>query len=63
MRRFVIQMKGTRKFEPNDKRHPEFGAVLREAGQAGVRIRALDCRVGMDSLVIDEPVPVVLDES
>ena len=58
---FVIQMKGTWRFEPNDKRHPEFGTALREAGQAGVHIQALDCRVGIDSLVIDQPVPVVLD--
>ena len=58
---FVIQMKGTWRFEPNDKRHPEFGTALREAGQAGVHIQALDCRVGIASLVIYQPVPVVLD--
>lgn len=55
---FVIQMKGTIRFEPNDKRHPEFGAVLREAKQAGAAIQALDCIVGRDSLKINQSVPV-----
>lgn len=32
---FVIQMSGVKHFEPNDRTHPQFGAALRRAAQAG----------------------------
>lgn len=57
---FVIQMKGPSRFRPNDKTHPAFGAVLREAAENGVGIYAYDCRVTPDSLELDAPVPVIL---
>ena len=41
----VIQMKGCRLFCPNERTHPEFGAALREAAAAGVRVLAVDCQV------------------
>lgn len=57
---FVIQMKGIHAVTPNDETHPAFGAALREAEAAGVQIRAWDCLVTPDTLVIDRPVPVLL---
>lgn len=59
---FVIQMKGIRSFEPNDRTHPDFGVVLREAQKNGVHILAYDCLVTEDSMKIDRPVPVNLGE-
>ena len=57
---FVLQMAGMRGFSPNDATHPAFGAALREAGQAGVRVLAVECAVTPDSLVMTAPVPVRL---
>lgn len=57
---FVIQMEGVKCFRPNDRTHPEFGAALRKAAQAGVEIFAVDCTVERDSLKIRERVPVEL---
>ena len=37
---FVIQMKGISYFEPNMATQPEFGAALREAAEAGVKVMA-----------------------
>ena len=56
----VIQMKGCRLFCPNERTHPEFGAALREAAAAGVRVLAVDCQVEPGRLSIDQPVPVCL---
>lgn len=57
---FVIQMEGVKCFRPNDRTHPEFGAALRKAAQAGVEILAVDCTVERDSLQIRGRVPVEL---
>lgn len=57
---FVIQMKGVRVFRPHDAMHPEFGAALRAAQKAGVRVLAYDCVVLPDSIEIDRPVAVAL---
>ena len=57
---FVIQMTGMRCFSPNDRTHPEFGQALRDAAAAGVRVLAVECAAGPDSLVMTGPVPVVL---
>ncbi|MCI8417808.1 MAG: DNA/RNA nuclease SfsA [Lachnospiraceae bacterium] len=57
---FVVQMKGVKYLEPNDKTHREFGDALREAREAGVRILAYDCQVEPDLLEIQEKVPVKL---
>jgi len=56
----VIQMEGMTAFSPNDRTHPGFGAALREAARAGVRVLALECAVAPDSLTIARPVPVRL---
>lgn len=57
---FVIQMAEAVDFAPNDDTHPAFGAALRQAAAAGVRIEAYTCRVTPDSMDIDHPVPVIL---
>lgn len=57
---FVVQMKGVRCLRPNDATHPAFGAALREAEAAGVKIIAVDCRTTAESIVIDEEIPVDL---
>lgn len=59
----VIQMEGMAAFAPNDRTHPEFGAALREAAKAGVKVLAVECAVRPDSLVMTRPVPVRLDRS
>lgn len=55
---FVIQMRGVHHFEPNYNTHPEFGAALIAAQRAGVKIRAFDCEVTPDSLIIGDSVEV-----
>lgn len=55
---FVVQMKGVGVFMPNDLTHPEFGQALREASKAGVEVRAVDCLVEADGMVIDGEVEV-----
>lgn len=57
---FVVQMEGMRWLEPNDITHPEFGAALRKAEEAGVEVFAVSCRVGPDDLNILEKIPVRL---
>lgn len=58
---FVIQMKGVKSFEPNDKTHREFGGALRKAVKKGVHVLAVDCQVKKDELEIDQMIPVSLD--
>ena len=57
---FVIQMKGVSYFTPNTDTHPAFAEALRRAKEAGVEILAYDCSVAPDSIVVSEPVDVVL---
>lgn len=57
---FVIQMKQIRELRPNDIMDPAFGAALREAAQAGVVIRAVDCIVTPESIMADREVKIVL---
>ena len=57
---FVIQMEEAAFFSPNDETHPAFGAALRSAQAAGVRVLALDCRVTPDTLEIGGPVEIRL---
>lgn len=59
---FVIQMKGIRWLEPNDRTHPAFGEALREAEKDGVKVLAYDCGVTEDGMVMEEPVLVRLDK-
>lgn len=57
---FIIQMKGIRYLEPNDRTHPEFGEALRRAKTAGVQIMAVDCMVTPDSIRADKEIEVRL---
>ena len=57
---FVIQMKQIRELHPNDTMDPAFGTALREAAQAGVVIRAVDCIVTPESITADREVKIVL---
>lgn len=57
---FVIQMKQIRELHPNDTMDPAFGTALREAAQAGVVIRAVDCIVTPESITADKEVKIVL---
>lgn len=57
---FVVQIEGMRWLEPNDVTHPEFGAALRKAAEAGVEVFAVSCRVEADNLHILEKLPVKL---
>ena len=57
---FVLQMAGMDVFSPNDATHPEFGAALREAARAGVKVLAVECGVTPRSLVMTRPVSVAL---
>jgi len=61
---FIIQMKGVlRHFTPNYETHPEFGAALIRAHAVGVRISAFDCIVASDSLTVDCPVSIMLENT
>ena len=57
---FVIQMAGMGRLAPNDATHPAFGAALRRAAEAGVRVLAMECAVTPDTLTVTAPVPVLL---
>ncbi len=57
---FIVQMKGIRAVESNDKTHPEFGAALRRAAAAGVKIVAVDCIVRPDAVIADQMLPILL---
>lgn len=57
---FVIQMEGMRVFSPNNETHPAFGAALRKAAAAGVRVIAMECCVTPDSLQITKEIPISL---
>ncbi|MGM9662137.1 MAG: DNA/RNA nuclease SfsA [Oscillospiraceae bacterium] len=57
---FVIQMEDVLDFSPADDIHPAFGAALRQAAAAGVRVEAYDCAVRPEELFIRRAVPVRL---
>ena len=57
---FVIQMKGIKWFEPNDRTHSEFGETLRQVAKNGVGVLAYDCSITKESMELDMPVEVRL---
>ena len=57
---FIVQMEGIAAIHPNDTTHPAFGEALRQAAAAGVELWAVDCRVTPDTLIANQPVPVVI---
>ena len=58
---FVVQMKEVHTFAPNDETHPAFGDTLREASEAGVQILAIDCIVTPESIEIDQPIDINIE--
>ena len=60
---FVIQMERADFFAPNRRTHPDFAQALLEAAQSGVTLLAHRCRVTPSSLVLDDPVPILLEPS
>jgi sugar fermentation stimulation protein A len=57
---FVVQRDDARQFTPNDTTDPEFGRALRHAASVGVEVYALSCRLSLESITVDEPIPVIL---
>lgn len=49
---FVVQMDGVTEVRPNVETHPEFGAVLEEAVDAGVRVLSIPCHAEPGELKI-----------
>ena len=57
---FVIQRSDALAFAPNHRTDPLFAAALRSAVRAGVRVRAMTCRVTRGGVWLDGSVPVRL---
>ncbi len=57
---FVIQMDGVQHLHPNDATDPAFGKALRQAAAAGVQVIAMDCHITPQSMVLSQPVEVIL---
>ena len=47
-------------FTPNVDMHKEFGDVLKEADEKGVKVLAYDSKVEIDNIVLNNPVKVIL---
>ncbi|MPM59550.1 Sugar fermentation stimulation protein A [bioreactor metagenome] len=56
----VIQMKDVLYFTPNVDMHKEFGDVLKEADEKGVKVLAYDSKVEIDNITLNNPVKVIL---
>lgn len=56
----VIQMENVFYFTPNVDMHKEFGDVLKEADEKGVKILAYDSKVEIDNIKLNNPVKVIL---
>ena len=57
---FVVQMKGASVLRPNDDTHLAFGAALRRAAEAGVRLLAVDCIVTKDRMELNDKIEILL---
>ena len=57
---FVIQMEDVLYFTPNVDMHKEFGDVLKEADEKGVKVLAYDSKVEIDNIILNNPVKVIL---
>ena len=57
---FVVQMENMRYFTPNAETNPEFAAALKKADEAGVVIKAVQCRVTPSTLTAEREIPVKL---
>lgn len=59
---FVIQMEGAEYFTPNYQTHRKFGEALIHAQKAGVQILAYDCIVTENTMKLNKPVEIRLNE-
>lgn len=57
---FIVQMKHCSFFTPNRATHSAFANALIEADRSGVNIKALNCTVTADELLIDKAVEIKL---
>ena len=57
---FIIQMEQCKYFTPNKATHPEFAEVLKKASECGVNIKAMNCNVTKDELIILKEVEIKL---
>ena len=57
---FVIQRYDALAFAPNRWTDPAFASALERAARAGVRVRAMTCRVTREGVRLDRCVPVLL---
>lgn len=58
---FVIAMKGVTSFSPNKETDPDFANALFSARENGVEIFAVDCKTTKDSIIYDNPIPILFD--
>ena len=58
---FVVQMSDVRYMIPNVDTHPQFGAALKKAREAGVKILAIDCSVYEGKVLPKDEIPVILE--
>jgi len=58
---FVIQRPDARRFVPHKTADPAFEAVLRQAAEAGVEIRAFNCYVSLDAITLSDEIPALID--
>ena len=56
----VIQMEDVLYFTPNIDMHKEFGDILKEAYEKGVKVLAYNSKVEVDNIVLNKPVKVIL---
>ena len=57
---FIVQMENMRYFTPNAETNPEFAAALKRANDAGVIIKAVQCRVTPNTLTAAGEIPIKL---
>ena len=57
---FIIQMEQCKYFTPNKATQPEFAEALKKARECGVNIKAMNCNVTKDELIILKEVEIKL---
>ncbi|MDF1514181.1 MAG: DNA/RNA nuclease SfsA [Anaerolineae bacterium] len=57
---FIVQRQDAMAFTPNEATDPDFGRLLREAQQAGVSIKAINCIVTTSGITMHSVIPVLL---
>ena len=56
----IVQMAGCKYFTPNRQTHADFAEALKAAGEAGVKVIAVECQVSPESLVAKDEIEVRL---